>query len=125
MNAIKKLYRNAGLVTKDGYVKVNDNLWVKTGLYEIQSWDDADKSILPTKAELNEIYLKIQELIQIQETCGLESLSQILDIDRHHWAWSSTERDGGTAWLQSLNYGGQTYGTKCSALWVVPIRRTL
>jgi len=123
MNAIKKLYRNAGLITKDGYVKVRDGLWVKSGPYQEQSWHDTDKSILPTKEELNEIYLKIQELIQIQEACGLDSLRQILD-DEYPWVWSSTEYNATSAWMQRMSDGNQSDNYKNVDNWVVPIRRT-
>jgi len=123
VNAIEQLYRNAGLVTEDGYVKVNDKLWVKSGPYEKQSWYDADKSILPTKEELNEIYLRVQELIQIQESCGLESLQRILDTS-FTWAWSSTEYNPYGAWLQRMSDGNQYYGLKTNDYWAVPIRRT-
>ena len=122
MNAIETLYRNAGFVTEDGYVKVRDGLWVKSGPYQEQTWNDADNSVLPTKEELHEIYLKIQELTQIQESCGLDSLKQILDDDCP-WVWSSTEYNANYAWLQSMSDGDQSGYVKTSGFWVVPIRR--
>jgi len=122
MNAIRQLYRNAGLVTEDGYIKVNDKLWVASGRYEIKTWHDADKSILPTKEELNEIYLKFQELTQIQESCGLESLEQIL-YSRFSWVWSSTEYDTTNAWKQRISGGYQGFKPKDIDYWVVPVRR--
>ena len=122
MNAIETLYRNAGLVTEDGYVKVRDGLWVASGPYQEQSWNDADKSILPTKEELNEIYLNLQELIQIQEICGLDSLQQILE-DTLPWVWSSTEYDTSSAWFQRMSDGSQSHLLKSRDNWVVPIRR--
>jgi len=123
MNAIETLYRNAGLVTEDGYVKVRDGLWVASGPYQEQSWNSADKSILPTKEELNEIYLKLQELIQIQEICGLDSLIKILEED-FPWVWSSTEYGTYSAWGQRMSDGNQSHYGKGYAIWVVPIRRT-
>jgi len=123
MNAIEQLYRNAGLVTEDGYVKVRDGLWVASGPYQEQSWNKTDKSILPTKEELNEIYLKLQELIQTQESCELESLQQILE-DTLSWVWSSTEYGTVIAWVQRMSDGYQTSYCKYSDYWVVPIRRT-
>jgi len=122
MNAIETLYRNADLVTKDGYVKVRDGLWVASRPYEKKSWRNADKSTLPTKEELNEIYLKLQELIQIQECCGLDSLKQILDSD-YYWVWSSTEYSTYFAWIQRMSAGNQTTTNKANDVWVVPIRR--
>ena len=123
MNAIEQLYRNSGLVTEDGYVKVRDGLWIKSGPYKRQSWDDADKSILPSKEELHEIYLKLQELIQTQESCGLPSLKQILDSP-YLWIWSSTEYLTDFAWLQRMSDSTQYYTSKALNTWVVPIRRT-
>jgi len=123
MNAIRQLYINSGLVTEDGYVKVRDGLWVASGPYQEQSWNSADKSILPTKEELNEIYLKLQELIQIQEICGLDSLIKILEED-FPWVWSSTEYGTYSAWLQKMIDGTQYCYTKYGDNWVVPIRRT-
>jgi len=125
MNAIETLYRNAGLVTEDGYVKVRDGLWIKSGPYQEQKWNDVDKTILPTKEELHEIYIKIQELIQIQEACGLDSLQQILE-DEFPWIWSSTVSEYITndAWFQSMSYGDQNYNNKLIDNWVVPIRRS-
>ena len=122
MNAIRQLYINSGLITEDGYVKVNDNLWVKSGPYEKKSWYDTDKSILPTKEELHEIYLKVQELIQIQENCGLKSFQQI-SKDRFPWTWSSTEYNSSSAWCQRVSDGGQGGHYKSVGNWVVPIRR--
>ena len=90
MNAIEQLYRNSGLVTEDGYVKVNDKLLVKSGPYQEKAWhciDESDLHLLPTKAELDEIYLKVQELIQIQEACGLKSLKRILN-KKNPQVWS-------------------------------------
>jgi len=124
MNAIEQLYRNLGLVTEDGYVKVNDQLWVKSRPYNEHSWNQADKSTLPTKEELNEIHLKFQEIIQIQESCELDSLKQILD---HYcsWAWSSTEEDDFCAWEQRMIDGIQNDLDKDNFDWVVPVRRSL
>jgi len=122
MNAIEQLYRNAGFVTEDGYIKVRDGLWVKSGPYQEQTWHDADKLTLPTKEELNEIYLKLQELIQIREACGLESLQQILE-DEYPWVWSSTEYNATNAWIQRMSDGNQNSNTMYSGYWVVPIRR--
>ena len=122
MNAIETLYRNTGFVTEDGYVKVNDNLWVKSGPYERQSWNDADKSILPSKEELHEIYLKLQELTQTQESCGLDSLKQILDSP-YLWIWSSTEYSADFAWEQRISDGTQYYTSKTLDTWVIPVRR--
>jgi len=122
MNAIETLYRNVGFITEDGYVKVNDNLWVSSGPYQGQSWNKADKSTLPTKEELHEIYLKFQELIQIQEICGLDSLRQILD-EEYSWIWSSTEYNAGNAWGQRMSDGFQNSSGKSNGSWVVPIRR--
>jgi len=124
MNAIKQLYINSGLITEDGYVKVNDKLWVKSGPYKEQSWNKADKSTLPTKEELNEIHLKLQELIQIQEACGLDSLRKILEED-YPWAWSSTEYSTYNAWEQRMSDGNHDYFSKGYAIWVVPVRRSL
>ena len=125
MNAIETLYRNTGLVTEDGYVKVRDRLWIASRPYEKRSWYDADKSILPNKEELNEIYLKLQELIQIQESCGLESLRRILNSD-FPWIWSSsTEYDASNAWIQSMSDGYQYTNPKYTDYWIVPIRRSL
>jgi len=122
MNAIETLYRNAGLVTIDGYVKVNDKLWVKSGPYEVQSWHDVDKSILPTNKELNEIHLKFKELIQIQESCGLPSVKQILE-NTFHWVWGSTESNANISWLQRMSDGYQANPSETSSNWIVPIRR--
>ena len=122
MNAIETLYRNVGFITEDGYVKVRDGLWVKSGPYKRQSWNDADKSVLPTKEELHEIYLKLQELIQTQECCGLPSLQQI-SKDRFPWVWSSTEYNAGNAWGQRMSDGFQNSSGKSNGSWVVPIRR--
>jgi len=123
MNAIKQLYRNSGLVKKDGYVKVRDNLWVKSGPYREQTWHKADKSILPTKEELHEIYIKIQELIQIQEICGLDSLQQILESE-YPWIWSSTECGSHDTWVQRMSDGYRFGNGKSIGNWVVPVRRT-
>jgi len=126
MDAIIKLYRNAGLITKDGYVKVNDKLWVKPGPYKEKSWNKTDKSILPNKEELNEIYLKFQEIILIQEACGLDSLKQILEEDDRSWIWSSTEYDdtaNANAWTQRMSAGYQYIRNKTFDGWVVPVRR--
>ena len=122
MNTIETLYLNAGLITEDGYVKVNDKLWVKSGPYQEQEWHDADKLVLPTKEELHEIYLKIQELIQIQEACRLPSLQQILDDDCP-WVWSSDDYDDYYAWIQRMSGGFQLSNSKYNDYWVVPIRR--
>jgi len=122
MNAIEQLYRNSGLITEDGYIKVRDGLWVKSGPYQEQTWNDVDKSTLPNKEELHEIYLKIQELIQIQEICGLKSLQQILK-DGYTWIWSSTEYNANYAWTQRMSDGNQSNNSKNSDYWVVPIRR--
>ena len=122
MNAIETLYRNSSLVTEDGYIKVNDNLWVKSGPYQEQSWHDVDKSTLPNKEELNEIYLKFQELILMQEACGLDSLRQILE-DEYPWVWSSTEYSAIVAWIQRVSDGTRSYNFKSSDYWGVPIRR--
>jgi len=121
MNAIEQLYINAGFVTEDGYIKVNDKLWVKSEPYEKKSWLNADKSILPTKEELNEIHLKFQELILIQEACGLDSLRKILGT--YPWAWSSTECSAVIAWGQRMGDGSQDSGGKSYGLWIVPVRR--
>ena len=123
MNAIETLYRNTGFVTEEGYIKVNDKLWVKSGPYERQIWNKADKSILPTKEELHEIYLKLQELIQIQEACGLESLQQI-PSDNYPWVLSSTEYNAYGVWDQRMNDGSKDINGKIYADWIVPIRRT-
>jgi len=134
MNAIEQLYINAGLVTEDGYVKVRDGLWVKSGPYERQSWNDADKSILPSKEELHEIYLKLQELIQIQECCGLDSLRQISEEkDPDNDVFTSLGTVLSCSWVgESLRYiytkdmiKGNEYGsyTNSSPSWVIPIRR--
>jgi len=123
MNAIKQLYINSGLITEDGYVKVNDKLWVKSGPYKEQSWNKADKSTLPTKEELNEIHLKLQELIQIQEACGLDSLRKILEED-YPWVWSSTEYFTNGAWFQRMIDGIQNVNYRGNVYWAVPIRRT-
>jgi len=124
MNAIETLYRNAGLVTEDDYIKVRDGLWVKSGPYEKQSWHDADKSILPTKEELKEIYLKLQEIVQIQESCGLESLRRILNSN-YSWAWSSIEYNDNYAWLQQLTIGNQDDYPKHYVFWIVPVKRSV
>ena len=124
MNAIVRLYLNSGLVTKDGYVKVRDGLWVASGPYQEQSWHDVDKSTLPNKEELNEIYLKIQKLIQIQEACGLESLRQILD-SCCLWTWSSTEENDFDAWEQRMSDGIQNDLDKDNFDLVIPVRRYL
>ena len=124
MNAIVRLYLNSGLVTKDGYVKVRDGLWVASGPYQEQSWHDVDKSTLPNKEELNEIYLKIQKLIQIQEACGLESLRQILD-SYCLWTWSSTEENDFDAWEQRMSDGYQNDLDKDNFDLVIPVRRYL
>jgi len=121
MNAIETLYRNAGLITKDGYIKVRDGLWVKPGPYQEQSWD-YDESTIPYKEELHEIYLKFQELIQIQEACGLDSLQQILEKD-FPWVWSSTKYGSRSAWIQRMSDGIQNSYFKNCNYWVVPIRR--
>ena len=123
MNAIEQLYRNSGLVTEDGYVKVRDGLWIASGIYKRQSWNDADKSILPTKEELHEIYLKLQELIQIQEACGLPSLKQLLE-SAYPWIWSSTEYDTTNTWMCNISNGDNLNYYKDNCDWVVPIRRT-
>ena len=123
MNVIETLYRNTGFITVDDYVKIRDGLWVKSGPYKRQSWNDADKSILPSKEELHEIYLKFQELIQIQEACGLPSLKQILDSP-YLWIWSSTEYSADFAWEQRISDGTQYYTSKALNIWVVPVRRT-
>ena len=124
MNAIETLYRNLGLVTEDDYIKVRDGLWVKSGPYEKQSWHDADKSVLPTKEELKEIYLKLQEIIKIQESCGLPSLRQILEED-YPWVWSSTEYSTYSAWSQRMSDGNQTSLFKAIDSWVIPVRMSL
>ena len=121
MNAIYQLYLNTGLITEDGYVKVRDGLWVKSGPYKEQRWNETDKSTLPTKDELNEIYLKLQELIQIQEACELPSLRQILD-DSYPLVWSSTEYNSNYAWSQRMSDGNQ-FNDKFLDYWVVPTRR--
>jgi len=122
MNAIKKLYRNAGLITKDGYIKVNDKLWVKSGPYQEQKLTDVDKFELPNKDELNEIRLKIKEIIQTQETCGLPSLRQILECG-YSWAWSSTEHSNIRNWIQKMSDGNRGYNHKSIDNWFIPIRR--
>jgi len=122
MNAVEQLYRNSGLVTEDGYVKVNDNLWVKFGPYQEQEWKDTDKSVLPTKDELHEIYLKFQELILMQEACKLDSLNQILDSD-FSWVWSSTEDCDDFLKIQKMSDGSCSGGRK-NSYWVIPVRRT-
>jgi len=125
MNAIRQLYRNAGLVTEDGYVKVRDGLWVKLGPYEAQSWRNANNTAtLPAREELNEIHLKFQELIQIQEICRLPSLKKILE-SRSPWVWSSTKCGSGDAWTQAMIYGNQDHFNKVYSLWVIPIRRSV
>jgi len=123
MNAVETLYRNAVLVSEDGYVKVRDRLWVESGPYKEQSWNNADKSTLPTKEELNEIYLKFQELIQTQESCGLESLQQILEED-YSWVWSLTECSADYAWLQRMSNGSQSLNHMYYDGRVIPIRRS-
>ena len=126
MDAIIQLYRNLDLVTKNDYIKVRDGLWVKSGPYKEKSWNKTDKSILPTKDELNEIYLKFQEIILIQEACGLESLQQILEEDDRSWIWSSTEYDdtaNANAWVQRMSAGYQYISNKYFDSWVVPVRR--
>ena len=123
MNAIETLYLNSVLVTEDGYVKVRDGLWMASGIYKRQSWNDADKSILPTKEELHEIYLKLQELIQIQKACGLPSLKQVLK-DAYPWIWSLTEYDYTNAWMCNIRNGDNLNYYKDNCDWVVPVRRT-
>jgi len=123
MNAIRQLYRNSGLITEDGYIKLRDGLWIKSGPYKEQTWNNADKSTLPTKEELNEIYLKFQELIQIQESCGLHSVRQILDTS-FTWAWSLTECSADYAWLQRMSNGSQSLNHKYYDGRVIPIRRS-
>jgi len=123
VNAIEQLYRNAGLVTEDGYVKVRDGLWIASGPYQEQSWNKADKSTLPTKEELKEIRPKLQDLILIQESCGLPSVRQILEED-HHWVWSSTEYNADFACVQRMSDGFQSNSIKNYANWVIPIRRS-
>jgi len=122
MNAIETLYRNSGLITEDGYIKVRDGLWVKSGPYQEQTWHKADKSTLPTKEELHEIYLKLQELICIQESCGLESVRQILE-DEYPWVWSSTEFSAINVYFQRMIDGSPLVNVKHYDCWVVPIRR--
>ena len=122
MNAIEQLYRNSKLVTKDGYVKVRNGLWVKSGPYQEQEWYDTDKSILPTNKELNEIRLKFQELIQIQEACGLPSLQQILE-DEYPWVWVSAEYNPNNPWLQRMSDGYLANPSETSSNWVIPVRR--
>jgi len=129
MNAIETLYLNAGLITEDGYVKVRDGLWVKSGPYQEQSWDEAFRSILPTKEELKEIYLNIKEVIQTQETCGLSSLRQILEYG-YSWVWSSTEYNYSTkcnnsmCCIQKMKDGSLSGNHKSIDNWIIPIRRT-
>jgi len=123
MNAIETLYRNAGLITEDGYVKVNDKLWIKSGPYGNQSWNKADKSTLPTKEELHEIYLKLQELILIQIACGLHSLRQIV-ASRCPFVWSSIGYSSTDACLQILNNGYLFHTSKTSVFWIIPVRRS-
>jgi len=122
MNAIRQLYRNAGLVTEDGYVKVRDGLRVKSGPYQEQSWDDADKSALPTKKELHEIYLKIQELILIQESCGLPSVRQILD-NGYPLVWTSEEDTPWHSFYQDLQTSERQSSAQSITLFVVPVKR--
>jgi len=123
MKSIKKLYLNSGLITEDDYVKVRDRLWIKSGPYKRQSWDYEDESILPTKEESYEIYLKVQELIQIQEACKLKSLKRI-SIDDYPLVWSSTEYNSYVIWTQNLSDGFQGTVNKKGYGWVVPVRRT-
>jgi len=124
MNAIEQLYRNSGLVTEDGYIKIRDGLWVKSGPYQEQTWDGAsDTASLPAREELREIYMKLQELIQIQEVCGLDSLRQILD-SCCPWVWSSTEYNNGGAWVQKMIDSSQYCCSKISVYWIIPVRRS-
>jgi len=124
MNAIETLYRNTGFVTEDGYVKVRDGLWVKSGLYQEQKWHDVDDYTIPTEEELHEIYLKLQELIQIQESCGLDSLRQIL-ASNYSWVWSSSEYNANIAWTRRMSDGYQANPSETVVSWVIPIRRSL
>jgi len=120
----RQLYINAGFVTEDGYVKVNDKLWVKSGPYRQRTWLNIEfKFSLPTKEELNEIYLKLQELIKIQDDCDMLSLREILDND-WSWVWSSTEYDAYGAWIQRMRGGLQDEICKDSEAWVISVRRS-
>jgi len=123
MSAIRQLYFNADLVTIDGYIKVRDGLWVASGPYQEQTWRKADKSsILPTKKELHEIYLKLQELIQIQESCGLDSLRQILE-DVCPLVWTSEEETPWHSFFQDLRTSERLSGAQSVPLFVVPVKR--
>jgi len=124
MNAVEQLYRNSGLVTEDGYIKVRDKLWIKSGPYQDQTWDGANNNeTLPTREELREIYMKFQELTQIQESCGLDSLRQIPD-SCCPWVWSWSESSNGGAWVQNMISSSQYSCSKNSFYWIIPVRRT-
>jgi hypothetical protein len=66
---------------------------------------------LPSKDELNEMYLNIGE--------G-NALCNIGDFDNSYW--SSTERDNNSAWFQDSSDGRQDYASKSGTYYVRPIR---
>jgi len=124
MNAIEALYRSAGLVTEDDYVKVRDGLWIASDIYTFKSWFRARRNeYLPSKDELNEIYLKLQELILIQKACYLPCLDVILK-DKYPSVWSSTEYGSVSAWFQNMKDGSVDNFNKDHLHWVIPVRRT-
>jgi len=69
MNAIRQLYRNTGLVTEDGYIKVNDKLWVTSGPYERKPIKNLKRKDLPTEEEALEILLNIDKIASVQCNC--------------------------------------------------------
>tara|TARA_B110000967_G_scaffold12922_1_gene12485 strand:+ start:42 stop:632 length:591 start_codon:yes stop_codon:yes gene_type:complete len=68
---------------------------------------------LPSKDELNEMYLNIGE----GNALGLGNIG---DFDNSYW--SSTERDNNSAWFQDSSDGRQDYSSKGVTFYVRPIR---
>ena len=86
MNVIETLYINSGRLTKDGYIKVNDKLWVSSGPYENKPIEHLKRKDLPTEEEALEILLNIDKIASVQ--CNCRFVGRIdLSVSCHDCSW--------------------------------------
>lgn len=117
MNAVEQLYRNAGLITEDGYVKVNDKLWISLAIEDCAP-TDLDYDLVPTWEEAHCIQKKLPELITIQDSCGKqESLRSILS-SLYPSIWIGKEYDF------NLISGCAEYALGFCYRWWIKVRRS-
>ena len=118
MNAIRELYKNSGLIDKDGYIKFGE-LWVKVSRRPIQ-YRSVDIEALIDRDEFDYISERIKEFKTLLNSIGHEFDNSNLYFDSHARAWVDYINPSSYCYFNS---GGSFHNTSKVSAWAIYARR--